>query len=83
MTDPTVNYTVKEILQRQDDLAAERHAEVMRSIRGLTVRVDKLEADQTRRVGWTAGRDKMLAATIGVTGILMGLPAMLYYLGGH
>jgi hypothetical protein len=83
VTDPTVSYTVKEMLTMMDERADERHAETQRAIRGLAVRVDKLENDQYRRAGWTAGRDKLIAAAIGVTGILMGLPAILYYIGSH
>lgn len=91
MTDPGVTYTVRELLDRADRRADERHAEmkdllggVKKDVHKLAERTDALEAAEDRRASWAAFGGKAWIGAIAVLGVIVNIPAALYYLnGGH
>lgn len=77
-----VTYTVKELLARESALAEARHREMQRTLAGLTNRIDALEDDRLRRKNTEFIATKSLAAIVIAIGILINLPAALYFLHG-
>lgn len=85
MTDEAkVTYTVKEMLDRMERANAERHDDLVTKLDALTERVGVVEVAQTKRSGWTYGRDRLIAGSIALAGVVAAMPAAVYYiLGGH
>ncbi len=88
--EPRVTYTVKEILDQQERSAVARHQEAMRALEAVDLkvthvskRVSALETERQRRSAITAGINKLWVVGAAALAILIEIPGMLYYLGGH
>jgi len=84
-----VRYTVKELL---DQMRKEQHAAhlelvgkvdgVKRDVRELSRRVDELEDERLRRVAVAILGSRAWVGVIAALGIIVNIPAMIYFLTG-
>ena len=77
-----IQITVKEYLADMDRRHTASLNVIESEVRGMARRIEVLEQDRQRRATLTAGFSKVWVGAIAVLGILVNMPAVLYYLHG-